>query len=108
MPKPVTKKKKKIGSKKFFQSRVLQSTLNAKTRDKKEKENQILKVLSIQGCAKCLYCMKIAAMCECTEEDKVTALIRLIVEFIFSHPFKIWIHFFSSARYFNVFHPLDI
>ena len=29
-----------------------------------------------QGCAKCLYCMKIAAMCECTEEDKVTDNIK--------------------------------
>jgi len=24
-----------------------------------------------KGCGKCLYCMKIAAMCECTDEDKV-------------------------------------
>lgn len=23
-----------------------------------------------KGCSKCLFCMKIAAMCECTEEDK--------------------------------------
>lgn len=23
-----------------------------------------------KGCGKCLFCMKIAAMCECTEEDK--------------------------------------
>ena len=24
-----------------------------------------------QGCGKCLFCLKISALCECTEEDKV-------------------------------------
>ena len=34
-----------------------------------------------QGCGKCLFCLKISALCECTEEDKVISvdLFRYIV-----------------------------
>ena len=31
-----------------------------------------------QGCGKCLFCLKISALCECTEEDKVGGLFSFI------------------------------